>query len=166
MSSRCILAIDQGTTNTKAVVVDEGGIVVAAASERVEVDFPQPGWAESDPMSIWESVKSAVDGCLSQISDPKITSIGISNQRESVVAWERSTGDPLGPMVSWRCSRGRFICDRLDTPETRSMVAAHTGLALQPMFSASKMRWLLDSIPTAVPALRRVRSASARSTLG
>ena len=147
MRTRYSLAIDQGSTNTKVVAVDPAGTIAAVATERVALRFPQPGWVESDPASIWESVLSAMEGCLSQLSDPDVVSIGVCNQRESVVMWERSTGDPLGPMVSWQCTRGREVCDALDTPETRSLVAARTGLGLEPMFSAPKMKWLLDSIP-------------------
>ena len=147
MTGPCSLAIDQGTTNTKVLAVDQAGTTVAVATERVALDFPRPGWAESDPTSIWNSVTSAIEHCLSQIPDTTISSIGLCNQRESVVAWERSSGQPLGPLVSWQCTRGSALCDSLDVPATRSMVSARTGLGLEPMFSASKMRWLLDSVP-------------------
>jgi glycerol kinase len=143
----CSLAIDQGTTNTKVLAVDRDGTTVAVATERVALHSPRPGWAESDPRSLWVSVTSAIENCLVQIPDAAISSIGVCNQRESVVAWERSSGKPLGPLVSWQCTRGSALCDSLDTPATRSMVSAHTGLGLEPMFSASKMRWLLDAIP-------------------
>ena len=150
MTGRYALAIDQGTTNTKVAAVDEGGRIAAIASERVDLRFPQTGWAESDPMSIWKSVISAMEGCLAQLSNPDVVSVGVSNQRESVVMWERSTGQPLGPMVGWQCTRGASICEALDTPEVREMVAVKTGLGLEPMFSASKMSWLLDSIPDGI----------------
>ena len=150
MTHRYSLAIDQGTTNTKVVAVDQAGRIAGVATERVDLRFPRAGWAESDPTSIWKSVVSAMEGCLSQLSDPNIVSIGVCNQRESVVMWERSTGQPLGPMVGWQCTRGRAVCDALETPETRSMVSARTGLGLEPMFSAPKMKWLLDSVPDGV----------------
>lgn len=148
MSSRYTLAIDQGTTNTKVVAVDQDGSIAAVASERVSLWFPQPGWVESDPTAIWKSVVSAIEGCLAQLEDPEpeVVAIGVCNQRESVVMWDRATGRPLRPMVSWQCTRGREVCDGLDDPETRSMVAERTGLGLEPMFSAPKMKWLLDSI--------------------
>jgi glycerol kinase len=143
----CTLAIDQGTTNTKVLAVDQAGTTVAAAAERIELTHPRAGWAQSDPSNIWTSVATAIENCLSQIPDTPITSIGVCNQRESVVMWKRSSGEPLGPLISWQCTRGSTLCDSIATSATRSMVAARTGLGLEPMFSASKMRWLLDSIP-------------------
>ncbi|MET0909823.1 MAG: FGGY family carbohydrate kinase [Ilumatobacteraceae bacterium] len=147
MIGPCTLAIDQGTTNTKVLAVDKAGTTVAAAAERIELTHPRSGWAESDPSSIWRSVATAIENCLSQIPETPITSIGVCNQRESVVMWQRSSGEPLGPLVSWQCTRGSALCDSIASAATRTMVAARTGLGLEPMFSASKMRWLLDSIP-------------------
>lgn len=146
MSEPLVLAIDQGTTNTKALIVGTDGFVRALHTERVAIEFPRPGWAQSDPREIWRSVERVVAACLDDVARGSVLAIGIANQRESVVAWERATGEPLGPLVSWQCTRGVDLCAQLATPEAIELVRARTGLTLDPMFSASKMRWLLGHI--------------------
>jgi glycerol kinase len=142
-----ILAIDQGTTNTKTILINQGGACLAQASQPVDVHFPRPGWVEQDPLSIWQSVQAAVEICLKSAGNPSLAALAISNQRESAVAWERQTGQPAGPVVSWQCRRSASFCDALRARGYAAMVLERTGLTLDPMFSASKMRWLLDNIP-------------------
>jgi glycerol kinase len=145
--NKFILAIDQGTTNTKALLIDAGGVSVAEASQPVHVSFPQPGWVEQDPLEIWRSVRQAVDGCLASAGDPPLAAVAISNQRESAVLWDRGTGEPVGPLVSWQCRRSAPICDAVRERGLATTVQEKTGLTVDPMFSASKMRWLLDHAP-------------------
>lgn len=161
MSRSVVLAIDQGTTNTKVVAVDDVGAVVARHATRVEVTFPHPGWVESDPAAIWSSVQRAVDRVVAAVGGARVVSVGVSNQRESVVAWDRVTGEPLGPVVSWQCTRGAPFCAGLPHPEADDLVRDLAGLALDPMFSASKMRWLLDHVDGA-----RDRAADGRLAIG
>ncbi|HVO68629.1 MAG TPA: FGGY family carbohydrate kinase, partial [Aggregatilineaceae bacterium] len=142
-----ILAIDQGTTNTKALLIDAGGVSVAEASQPVHVSFPQPGWVEQDPLEIWHSVRQAVDGCLASAGNPPLAAVAISNQRESAVLWDRGTGEPVGPLVSWQCRRSAPICDAVRARGLAATVQEKTGLTVDPMFSASKMRWLLEHAP-------------------
>ena len=142
-----ILAIDQGTTNTKVVLVDADGNIRHKASCPVDVTFPQPGWVEQDPVLLWQSVQNAVDACLTAAGDPVPAGIAITNQRESVMAWERATGKPVGPMVIWQCRRTSAFCEMLRGQGLESMIREHTGLPLDPLFSASKIRWLLDRTP-------------------
>ena len=142
-----ILAIDQGTTNSKAILVDRRGAIVRRASRPVAVEFPQPGWVEQDARLLWSTVLECIHDCLESAGQPAIAAIGISNQRESGVAWDRRTGQPLGPVVSWQCRRSTAICDALREAGVEDEVRARTGLPLGPMFTASKWRWLLDSIP-------------------
>jgi len=142
-----ILAVDQGTTNTKAILIDSRGVGVAEASQPVKVHFPQPGWVEQDPLDIWQSVRQAIDGCLAAAGNPPLAAVAISNQRESAVLWERKTGQPVGPLVSWQCRRSAPICDTVRKSGLAAMVQEKTGLTVDPMFSASKMRWLLDHAP-------------------
>jgi glycerol kinase len=156
-----VLAIDQGTTNTKALVVRADGRVLTIHSERVGIEFPRPGWAQSDAGDIWTGVERVVRRCLDDLTSGIVVAIGVANQRESVVAWDRVTGEPVGPLVSWQCVRGADLSARLASRVTRELVRARTGLALDPMFSASKMRWLLDQIPDG-PA----RAASGAVCLG
>ena len=145
MSTQTILAIDQGTTNTKAILVDERGSVLKRASQAQTVSYPRPAWVEQDPLLIWNNVLSVVAECTQ--GDADIAAIGITNQRETVVAWERESGEPLGPCVVWQCQRGRDICREWEQAGLNQLVRQRTGLMLDPMFSASKLRWLLDSVP-------------------
>lgn len=142
-----VLAVDQGTTNTKALLVNSRGQIVAQAAHPVGITFPQPGWVEQSALEIWQSVRAVVDDCLASAGHPPMLALAISNQRETSLAWDRRTGQPLGPVVSWQCRRTTGICAALQTPDNEKQVYARTGLALDPMFSAAKFRWLLDHIP-------------------
>lgn len=141
-----ILAIDQGTTNTKALLVNTAGQVIARAAVPLPVTYPQPSWVEQDAEAIWQSVLQCIDTLLSSVQDTPVA-LGISNQRESVVLWERATGKPLAPCVVWQCQRGTPLIEQLRQFGVAEEVHRRTGLALDPMFSASKMCWLLDTIP-------------------
>lgn len=158
---RAILAIDQGTTNSKAVLVSEEGEVVARGSAPVGISYPKPGWVEQDPRRLYASVCEAIEACLKAVPDITVEAVAISNQRESVTAWDAETGDPLGPVVSWQCRRTAPDCERLVAQGCLDRVQALTGLPLDPMFPGSKFRWLLDRVPTA----RRVRLGTIDSWL-
>jgi glycerol kinase len=142
-----VLAIDQGTTNTKVLLFRDDGTVVSRAARPVEIQFPRPGWVEQDAAAIWRTVEDAIEDCLAQSSEVSIDALGISNQRESVLVWERLTGRPLGPVIVWQCRRTAAFCDRLRAAGVASLLAERTGLTIDPLFSASKIRWLLDSLP-------------------
>ena len=148
MSARegVILAIDQGTTNTKALLVDEGGDIVARAARPLTPIFPQPAWVEQDAEEIWRSVRECVDEVLEARPLAEPLAIGISNQRESVVGWERDTGRPVGPVVIWQCRRTAPLCDELRARGREALLHERTGLTIDPLFSATKMRWLLDQL--------------------
>jgi len=148
---QAILAIDQGTTNSKAVLVSEEGEVVARGSAPVGISYPKPGWVEQDPSRVYASVCEAVEACLKAAPEITVVAVAISNQRESVTAWDAETGDPLGPVVSWQCRRTAPDCERLVAQGRLDRVQALTGLPLDPMFPGSKFRWLLDRVPTARP---------------
>jgi glycerol kinase len=140
-----ILAIDQGTTNTKAVLVDVHGRIIHRASRPVECYFPGPGWVEQDAMEVWGSVAQAVEACLTEAGNPDLIGIAISNQRESVLIWDRATGKPAGPVVIWQCRRSSAFCESIQ--DRGEEILKRTGLPIDPLFSASKIRWLLDHIP-------------------
>lgn len=142
-----ILAIDQGTTNTKALLVDRSGTVRARASRPLPITFPQPGWVEQDPLDLWDSVLSSIDELLRLHHPTNIAAIGISNQRESALLWDRHTGQPLGPCVIWQCRRTADFCEQLRTLNLDSTIRQRSGLPVDPLFSASKIRWLLDHVP-------------------
>jgi glycerol kinase len=143
---KLILAVDQGTTNTKALLMDRAGSVLLRASRPLAVSFPQPGWVEQDARDLWTSVTEAVDECLAQCGDAEIAAVGISNQRESAVVWDRRTGTPAGPCVIWQCRRTAAFCDELRLSGLDATIRERSGLPLDPLFSASKFRWLLDHI--------------------
>lgn len=142
-----VLAVDQGTTNTKAILVDSAGQIVRRASRPLGVTYPQPSWVEQDAASIWQSVLDCIDEALAGFPGSVPLALGISNQRESVVLWDRRTGEPLAPCVIWQCQRGNALVEKLKQQGAASDVHKRTGLALDPMFSASKMAWLLDNTP-------------------
>jgi glycerol kinase len=157
-----ILAIDQGTTNTKALLVNGAGEILARGSTPTGVRYPRPGWVEQDPLEIWRCTLDAIGRCLAQVSampagstqaggtgagTPDITAIAISNQRETALLWERDTGEPVGPAVVWQCRRSADICARLKADGLEPLLRARTGLQVDPMFSGSKLRWLLDATP-------------------
>lgn len=158
---RAILAIDQGTTNSKAVLVSESGEILARGSAAVGISYPQPGWVEQDPRRIFASVCEAIEACLKETAEVTVEAVAISNQRESVTVWDAETGEALGPVLSWQCRRTAPDCERLNAEGHLPRVEALTGLPLDPMFPGSKFRWLLDR----VPAGRRVRLGTIDSWL-
>ena len=143
-----ILAIDQGTTNSKALLVGSDGRVLAQAGAPASPTFPRPAWVEQDPMALWHSVMQAVDACLSVAGGPPPAAVAITNQRESALLWERESGTPLGPVVSWQCRRSGPLCERLRSDGLEPFLRERTGLTIDPLFSASKARWLLDELPS------------------
>ena len=146
MAKDFLLAIDQGTSNTKAIVVDRAGKIVARASVPMEIAFPQPGWVEQDALAIWQAVGTVIEGCLNQIPPTAVAAIGISNQRETILAWDRSNGQPLGPAVIWQCRRTADFCQQLREQGLEPFLRERTGLTIDPLFSASKARWLLKQV--------------------
>jgi glycerol kinase len=150
-----ILAIDQGTTNTKVFLFDERAAVTAQASRPVAIEFPRAGWVEQDARVIWRSVEDAIADCLSSAPAAEIAAVAVTNQRESVLVWERATGLPLGPVIVWQCRRTTEFCESLRERGLRVQLESATGLTIDPLFSASKLRWLLTSIPGAMARAER-----------
>ncbi len=144
-----ILAIDQGTTNTKVLLVDRAGTVRARASRPVPIAFPQPGWVEQDALAIWTSVTEAADDCLAQAAGCDVDAVGVTNQRESIVAWDRENGRPAGPCIVWQCRRTAAFCDDLRRNGLEPAIRERSGLPVDPLFSASKAAWLIENIANA-----------------
>ncbi|HVC88725.1 MAG TPA: glycerol kinase GlpK [Gaiellaceae bacterium] len=138
-----ILAVDQGTTSTKAVLVSSSGETIASSSARVSRTYPRPGWVEQDPNELWDSVGTAIR----QLPKSDVACVAVTNQRESVIVWDRESGRPLTRCVSWQCTRGADFCAELRAAGAEHIVREITGLPLDPMFSASKLRHLLDADP-------------------
>lgn len=144
--SKYILAVDQGTTNTKVILVDQAGQVTARASRPLAVSYPQPAWVEQDPLALWQSTQEALDECLASTDDAELVAVAITNQRESIIMWERQTGRPVGPCVIWQCRRSAPFCQELKEAGRESFLRNRTGLTIDPLFSASKARWLLEHV--------------------
>ena len=143
-----ILALDQGTTSSRAILFDEAGNIVAAAQHEFKQFYPQPGWVEHDPMEILTSQLScAVEALGKANARPRdVAAIGITNQRETVVVWDRVTGKPIHPAIVWQDRRTAAVCAALEESGVGDLVSNRTGLVLDPYFSATKVRWILDSV--------------------
>lgn len=139
-----ILAIDQGTTNTKALVVGADGTILARGSQPTAISYPQPGWVEQDALEVWRCTRAAIAECLSALDKPNLAAVAITNQRETALVWERETGQPVGPCVVWQCRRSAPFCNQLKREGAESLLRERTGLHVDPMFSASKLRWILE----------------------
>ena len=147
MDKALVLAIDQGTTNTKALLVDRSGAVIASASRPMTVDYPEPGWAEQSADAIWAAVRAVVDELATHARAADVAALAVSNQRESIVVWDAATGKPLAPCIIWQCRRTAAACEALIAAGNSDFVEARTGLGINPLFPASKIAWILDRIP-------------------
>ncbi|MBO0739077.1 MAG: glycerol kinase GlpK [Alphaproteobacteria bacterium] len=145
-SSAYVLAIDQGTTSTRAILFDAAGRIRSAAQFELAQIYPRPGWVEHDPDEIWRSVVSTCREALGAADGP-IAAIGVASQRETVVLWERRTGRPVHNAIVWQDGRTAEICRSWREGGLAQPVSQRTGLVIDPYFSASKIRWLLDSVP-------------------
>lgn len=144
MPDDLVLAIDQGTSSTKCLLLSAAGDVIRSSSAPVPIRYPRPGWVEQDAGEILDSVLAAAAQCLDGVTP---VAVGLSTQRESAVVWDRRTGRPAGPVLGWQDQRGAGVCDGLR--EFAPTVREISGLPLDPMFSAAKLRWLLDRAPDA-----------------
>ncbi|KAB0576712.1 glycerol kinase GlpK [Ideonella dechloratans] len=155
-----ILALDQGTSSSRSIVFDERGHIVAMAQREFRQIYPQPGWVEHDPMEIWESQWATARQALAEagLEARQLRAIGITNQRETTVVWNRRTGEPLHRAIVWQDRRAEGICSAWREAGLEPQVRQRTGLRLDPYFSASKLRWLLDHVPA-------VREAATRGEL-
>ncbi|MFH1664578.1 MAG: glycerol kinase GlpK [Candidatus Omnitrophota bacterium] len=151
-----ILAIDQGTTGSRAVIYDKTGRKKAGAYEEFPQYFPEPGWVEHDPGEIWKSVNSTIQKVLKKVPGGSIAAIGITNQRETTVIWDRETGEPVYNAIVWQCRRTAGRCDSLkkDKKEARSF-RKRTGLPIDAYFSATKIEWILKNVPGAMARARK-----------
>jgi glycerol kinase len=154
-----ILAIDQGTTGSRAVLVDSGGQALAQENAEFRQIFPRPGWVEHDPGDIWASVASVVRGVFQKTSvkPAQLAAIGITNQRETVLLWDRASGKPIHNAIVWQCRRTAPFCERLKRRRLGRSIRQKTGLVIDPYFSASKIHWLLTNVDGARAAARNGR---------
>ncbi|UCC16560.1 MAG: glycerol kinase GlpK [Dehalococcoidales bacterium] len=149
MTGKYILAIDQGTTASTALLIDIEGQVISKASKEISRAFPQPGWVEQDPQELYRSALSVTNEAieLAGIPPSDIGCLGITNQRETTLVWDRHTGQPIGNAIVWQCRRTAQLCEELKRQGFEREIQEKTGLIIDAYFSATKVRWLLDSIP-------------------
>ncbi|MFT3776895.1 MAG: glycerol kinase GlpK [Ottowia sp.] len=152
-----ILALDQGTSSSRSIVFDEQGRVVALAQQEFRQIYPQPGWVEHDPQQIWASQLATARQALAQagLTAADVRAIGITNQRETTLLWNRRTGQPLHNAIVWQDRRGEPLCAELRAQGHADRIRATTGLVVDSYFSATKLRWLLDHVPGARAAAER-----------
>jgi glycerol kinase len=146
---RFILALDQGTTSSRAILFDHDGKVVAAEHAEFPQIFPQPGWVEHDPEDIWHSQLGVARAALQKaaVMPSQIAALGITNQRETTIIWDRRTGAPVYNAIVWQCRRTAAICDDLKARGLAELFRQKTGLVLDAYFSGTKVKWLLDNVP-------------------
>ncbi|MDP3938883.1 MAG: FGGY family carbohydrate kinase, partial [Deltaproteobacteria bacterium] len=147
--SAYVLALDQGTTSSRAIVFDETGHIRGSAAYEFPQIFPRPGWVEHNPEEIWDSQLRAARSALAnaKIQASEIRALGITNQRETAVVWEKGTGKPLANAIVWQCRRTAEMCELLRRDGHESTFRERTGLTTDPYFSGTKVRWLLDEVP-------------------
>jgi glycerol kinase len=154
MQKKVVIALDQGTTSSRAIVFNREGGIVASAQRAFNQFYPQPGWVEHDPLEIWNSQRASLEEALerSGILPEQVAAIGITNQRETTIVWDRHTGTPVYNAIVWQCRRTADICDDLRSREGLETYIKHaTGLVPDAYFSGTKIKWILDNVPGARP---------------
>ncbi|MDG3085963.1 glycerol kinase GlpK [Vibrio hannami] len=149
MTKKYIVALDQGTTSSRAVVLDHDANIVSVAQREFTQIYPEAGWVEHDPMEIWATQSSTLVEALGQkgIRSDEIAGIGITNQRETTIVWNKETGEPVYNAIVWQCRRTASMCDELKTREgLEAYIKENTGLVLDPYFSGTKVKWILDNV--------------------
>jgi len=163
MSRKFILALDQGTTSSRALVFDRHGRVRGAAQQEFPQHFPRPGWVEHDPADLWATVRRTALAAVAEanLTARDLAAIGLTNQRETTLLWDRRTGRPLAPAIVWQDRRTAGLCEKLKRRGLEPLFRRRTGLVLDPYFSGTKLAWLLDQLPGA-----RVRAARGELAFG
>jgi len=153
MTADLILVLDAGTTSTRAIAFTQSGDIIGNAGRPITQHYPQPGWVEHDAAEIWRASRD----CLLEVADavgfPRIATIAITNQRETMVFWDRLSGEPVAPAIVWQDRRTAETCAALKVAGHEPMVQAKTGLLLDPYFSGTKIRWAIDNWAPVADAL-------------
>lgn len=146
--SKYIAAVDQGTTSTRCILFDHGGNIVSVAQKEHRQIYPRPGWVEHDPLEIWANTQEVIEGALRKgnASSKEIAAVGVTNQRETTVVWEKSTGKPITNAIVWQDTRTDLICQELAQQGGQDRLRGKTGLPLATYFSGPKLRWILDNV--------------------
>ena len=144
-----IIALDQGTTSSRAMVFDHEGTIVASAQKELTQFYPRPGYVEQDPLEIYASQSGVLAEVMAKgdLSPEEIAGIGISNQRETTILWEKDTGRPVYNAIVWQCRRTAEICEELKAAGHEDYIRENTGLLIDAYFSGTKIKWILDHVP-------------------
>ena len=146
---RYIAALDQGTTSSRCILFDREQNIIGSAQRELTQIYPKPGWVEQDPMEIWSTQYSVLTEVLAQtgVAPEELAAIGITNQRETTIVWDRETGRPVSNAIVWQCRRTAPLCEELKADGAFSAyVQEHTGLLIDAYFSATKLKWILDHV--------------------
>lgn len=148
MSAAYVIALDQGTTSSRSIVFDKHGAIKAMAAMEFPQHYPRPGWVEHDPYDIWASQSATLTEVMGKgnLSRREIAAIGVTNQRETTIVWDRKTGEPVYPAIVWQDRRTAAFCENLKREGLEPLFSAKTGLRLDPYFSGTKLRWILDNV--------------------
>lgn len=151
MEGKYILSLDQGTTSSRAIIFDKSGAVVTVAQKEFKQIYPQPGWVEHDPMEIWSTQASVAAEAIIKagLDGSKIAAIGITNQRETTIVWDRESGKPIHNAIVWQDRRTSSICDDMKAKDLEPTIQKKTGLVIDAYFSGTKIKWILDNVPGA-----------------
>lgn len=151
MKKKYILALDEGTTSARSILFDGEMNIIAVAQNEIPQIFPKPGWVEQDPLEIYASQYASMTECVARsgISPEEIAAVGITNQRETTIVWEKATGRPVYNAIVWQCRRTAGICQELSDAGFDDMIARKTGLKTDAYFSGTKIKWILDNVPGA-----------------
>ena len=143
-----ILAIDAGTTSSRAIIFDKTGVIIAVSQKEFRQIYPKPGWVEHDPVEIWNTQLAIIKDVVSKagVNPRDISAIGIANQRETTVVWNRETGEPVYNAIVWQCRRTASICDQLKKKGLEKKIKKSTGLVLDAYFSSTKIKWILENV--------------------
>lgn len=146
--AKYVMAFDQGTTSCRAILINHKGEIVSLAQKEIKQIYPKPGWVEHDAMEIWAVQVGVAQQAMRRVGVEfhDITAIGITNQRETVVVWDKETGEPLQNAIVWQCRRTAEYCDELKKKGLSEMIRQKTGLHIDAYFSATKLKWILDNI--------------------
>ncbi len=142
-----ILALDQGTTSSRAILFDKAGKIAGKGQHTFPQYYPKQGWVEHDPEEIWETQRQAAAGAINSVPDAKVLGIGVTNQRETTIVWDKLTGKPVYNAIVWQCRRTAELCEELKARGLAGYIRDTTGLLIDAYFSATKIRWILDNVP-------------------
>ena len=138
---------DQGTTSSRAIAFDRSGNIAALSQQSLPQHYPQAGWVEHDPLEIWDTQRRAAAEVIARLPEGSVAGIGVTNQRETTILWDKATGEPVYNAIVWQCRRTAELCEDLKRRGLEERIRAATGLLIDAYFSGSKIRWILDNVP-------------------